>query len=63
MNAFLFVWIYLLDNVRRCELAGTVYDQAFSVYFEILESKLLIQTLSFTVSVDMQVDTGPLLEP
>ncbi|KAG2225702.1 hypothetical protein INT45_012174 [Circinella minor] len=41
---------------------GTVYDQAFTVYFEVLESKLLIQTLSFTVSVDMQVDTNPLLE-
>ncbi|KAI7858671.1 hypothetical protein BDC45DRAFT_531845 [Circinella umbellata] len=50
------------DTVRRCELTGTVYDQAFTVYFEILESKLSIQTLSFTVSEDMLVDTNPLLE-
>ncbi|KAI9496058.1 hypothetical protein BDB00DRAFT_811529 [Zychaea mexicana] len=47
--------------IRRCELSGNAYDQEFSVTFEVLESKLSIQKLDFTTSIDLDVDAGPLL--
>ncbi|KAI9243809.1 hypothetical protein BDA99DRAFT_314827 [Phascolomyces articulosus] len=50
------------DTVRQCELAGMAYDQDFSIAFKVHESRLLIQELAYTVSMDMEIDTGPLLQ-
>ncbi|KAI8137915.1 hypothetical protein BJV82DRAFT_633113 [Fennellomyces sp. T-0311] len=49
-------------TVRYCDLEGKAYEQAFSVSFQVREAKLAIHDLTFKVSLDFEMDVGPLLE-
>ncbi|RCI02747.1 hypothetical protein CU098_002491 [Rhizopus stolonifer] len=49
-------------DIRHCQLTGSLYDQAFSVSFDVIEPDMMIANLDFDVGFEMQLDVGSVLQ-